>query len=106
MKQAALAFAILVAPFGAAAAAVFGSIIVDGRVPGREMPIELVCGNDVIDRKLVDASGSYRFTNVPARTNCVVRIEGATAPVVLFPNPTKFDYALTHPAGRAVLVQR
>lgn len=106
MKRTVAALIILVAPFGASAAAFYGSLTIDGQLPGREVPIELVCANTVIASETVDPRGSYRFTNLAPRGDCVVRVQGATAPVALYPNPTRFDYALTHLSGRPVLKQR
>ena len=82
------------------AAAFYGTLTVDGRLPGpgRNMQIELVCRafSQVVP---IDERGAYRFINLPAASGCEVRVEGASAPVVLYSNPTRFDFALTHPPG-------
>lgn len=89
------------------AAAIYGSITVDGRSAGSGIDVELVCAGQVIGKVTSDTRGTYQVIapgSVPG--SCVVRMEGAVSPVVFYANPKRYDFSLSHQGGRAVLTQR
>lgn len=104
MVAAAIAVFFMTAAYGAA---IYGSLTVDGEVPRAALKIELICGGRVIQASPVESGGSYRLIAPPGASDCNVRVGGASAAVVLYDNPKRYDFALTHtPQGQARLAQR
>ena len=69
-----------------------------GTLSGPEGPnrkLMVVCGN-VAQNGQADKSGSYRLT-VKARGRCVLRIQDVQQdlPIVLYEQPTRYDYEVT-----------
>lgn len=91
---------------GAQAAGFYGSLTVDGQLPRTPVGMQLICAGQTLGAATADRRGSYEFgVDRPAR-DCVVRVENATATVVLYANPTRYDFALTHSGGTAQLTRR
>lgn len=91
---------------GAQAAGFYGSLTVDGQLPGRPIEMQLVCGGQPLASTTADRRGSYQFGIDRSARDCVVRVGDASAPVVIYANPTRYDFALTHPGGAAQLTRR
>ncbi len=91
----------------AQAASLFGSVTVDGHLPGAALPMQLACGGRVIATTQIDPNGAYRLsTPAAAAPPCEVRVVGAAVAVVVYPNPSRYDFALGHAGGKTQLVQR
>lgn len=76
----------------AAAATIYGSLTQGGQ-PLANAALELRCGNERPLPGTTDTRGSYRFT-VGATGNCELLVQGALARVVVYPEPTRYDFDL------------
>lgn len=86
------------------AATIYGSLSQGGQALANAR-LELQCGGDTTSGQ-TDARGSYRFT-VKLTGRCELRVAGGgVAPVIVYNEPTRYDYDLRRVDGRAVLVRR
>jgi hypothetical protein len=93
----------LVAPALAQPATIYGMI----REGGRPLPnagIDLVCGGRR-DAGRTDDRGAYRFT-VSQTGRCELRAGGGVAAVILYDQPTRYDFELQRQGGRTELIRR
>lgn len=104
-KPALRAAALLLAAGPAAAATIYGSLSQPGGQPLAQTALELRCGNEVSQGK-TDARGSFRFT-VPQTGRCELRVAGGgEVQVIVYNEPTRYDYELRRVDGRPVLARR
>jgi hypothetical protein len=90
----------------AQAAGFYGSLIVDGALPKAPLQIALFCRGQQVSTATVDTRGSYVISIDRAVSPCEVRVGDAAAPVVLYSNPTRYNFALVHSGGVTRLMQR
>ena len=87
----------------AGAATIYGALS-EGGQPVAGAALELKCGADASAAK-TDARGAYRFT-VSQSGKCELRVAGAVAPIILYNEPTRYDYEVRRAGGTATLVRR
>lgn len=87
----------------ALAATIYGALS-EGGQPVAGAPLELKCGAEASAAK-TDARGAYRFT-VNQSGKCELRAAGAVAPIILYNEPTRYDYEVRRAGGTATLVRR
>ena len=102
-RAAALA-AVALAGAPAAAATIYGSLQ-QGGAPLADVPIELACPRLSVDARRTDARGAYRFaTNAIGR--CELRVAGASTQVIVYTEPTRYDYELRRDSAGVHLIRR
>ncbi len=90
-------------PAGAVAATIYGSLSEAGKpVAGADMVLQ--CGAEGTPGK-TDARGAFRFT-VNKTGNCELRVAGAVAPVIVYDEPTRYDYEVRRAGNASSLVRR
>ena len=89
---------------GQAAAATIYGIIQAGNQPVANTPVSVACpGAD--GQATTDGRGTYRVT--VARTGrCTLQVRGATAQVILYEEPTRYDFELQGAGAQARLLRR
>jgi hypothetical protein len=86
------------------AATIYGTIR-EGGQPLPNVGVELTCGGPGIPPQQTDARGTYRF--IVGRTGrCELRVQGATAPVTLYDDPTRYDFEMRQEGGRRRLIRQ
>ncbi|MBP6778477.1 MAG: hypothetical protein KA151_14635 [Piscinibacter sp.] len=86
----------------ALAATIYGTLTSGGQALVAELTLQ--CGDKSLPGKS-DARGAYRFT-VERTGSCELRVAGAVATVVVYNEPTRYDYDLRRSANTAALVRR
>lgn len=101
----AIAFALVFSSLGAAAATIYGTVTENG-APLRRMRIDLVCPNGASDWRQTDDQGTYRLT-VRQGGRCVLKLQtGTTADVVVYAEPTRYDFEYRPAPAPGSLVRR
>ncbi len=101
--RAAFVVAALLGAAHVGAATIYGALS-EGGQPVAGAAVELKCGADASAAK-TDARGAYRFT-VSQTGKCELRAAGAVAPIILYNEPTRYDYEIRRAGGSASLVRR
>jgi hypothetical protein len=102
-RRAAVIVGALLGAGHAVAATIYGALSEGGQaVVGA--PLELKCGADASAVK-TDARGAYRFT-VNQTGKCELHVAGAMAPIILYNEPTRYDYEIRRAGGTTTLVRR
>lgn len=86
----------------ALAATIYGTLTSGGQPLAAELTLQ--CGDRSLPGRS-DARGAYRFT-VERTGSCELRVAGATTPVVVYNEPTRYDYDLRRSGNTAALVRR
>lgn len=100
-RFAALAMAVASGPL--LAATIYGSLQVAGQ-PAPNRDLQLHCDGAVVAGK-TDARGAYRFT-VGQIGRCELRALDTEAPVILYADPTRYDFDLQRVGGQPRLVRK
>lgn len=87
----------------AVAATIYGALS-EGGQPVAGAPLELRCGAEASAAK-TDARGAYRFT-VGQTGKCELRAAGAVTPIILYNEPTRYDFEVRRAGGNATLARR
>lgn len=98
----ALALALTV-PAPGEAATIYGTIRQGGK-PVANADVELACARGR-DSRRTDARGAYRFT-INQAGRCVLRVLGASSPVILYEDPTRYDFDVRQEGGRSRLIRQ
>ena len=85
------------------AATIYGTIRQGGR-PLPAVEVELVCDGRRAAGQ-TDSRGTYRFT-VSRTGRCQLGVQGASAPVILYDEPTRYDFEVRREGGRQRLIRR
>jgi hypothetical protein len=100
----AAALALVLAGAGQVAAATIFGIIQAGQQPVANTSVSVACPG-AEGRSTTDARGTYRLT--VARTGrCTLQVRGAAAPVILYEEPTRYDFELVGGGAQARLMRR
>ncbi len=75
----------------ATAATIYGIILEGGR-PAANAPVTLSCSG-AQTRTNTDGRGTYRLT-LPRSGRCSLDVRGASAPVILYEDPTRYDFEI------------
>ena len=102
-RRCAFVAAALLGAGNAAAATIYGALS-EGGQPVAGATLELKCGGETSAAK-TDARGAYRFT-VNQSGKCELRAAGGVAPIILYAEPTRYDYEVRRAGGGATLVRR
>ncbi len=95
--------AVLNAPAIALAATIYGTIQENGAARSN-VEVGLACdGNRIVQR--TDARGTYRFS-LPRTGHCALDVQGASTRIVVYDEPTRYDFELRRGSGRPTLVRR
>lgn len=86
-----------------AAATIYGTIR-EGDRPLENAKIELLCAGKRVSQQ-TDARGTYRFT-ISQTGRCRLEIEGGSAPVIVYDEPTRYDFEIRQEGGRRRLIRR
>jgi len=104
MAAAAAGFGLaLVLPGQVAAATIYGTIQEAGRLVAN-VGVELLC-DGTRESSQTDARGTYRFT-VNRTGRCQLQVQGGSAPIILYDEPTRYDFEIRREAGRPRLIRR
>ncbi|HEY2987456.1 MAG TPA: hypothetical protein VGL11_07005 [Candidatus Binatia bacterium] len=91
-KAAAVVFTLFI-PAGVAAATIYGTIS-QGNQPVANAPVVLVCGGSEAAKATTDARGTYRLTT--GKTGrCNLKIGVGSTDVILYQDPTRYDFEIT-----------
>jgi hypothetical protein len=93
----------LALPAEAGAATIYGTMQEAGR-PIADLKVDLQCDGGR-DSKQTDARGTYRFT-VSWTGRCELRARGGSSPVILYNEPTRYDFEIQQVGGRPSLIRR
>lgn len=100
----AAAVAVLALSREADAATIFGAIH-QGNRPVVNAPVALVCRGTEAARTTTDARGGYRLTaNETGR--CTLEVRGGSTEVILYQDPTRYDFDLVGAGGQLRLNRR
>jgi hypothetical protein len=103
LKAAAVAFTLFV-PAEAAAATIYG-MISQGNQPVANTPVVLVCGGSEAAKAATDARGTYRLTT--SKTGrCTLKIGAGSTDVILYQDPTRYDFEVTGAGAQTHLNRR
>jgi hypothetical protein len=95
---------VLAVPGYVAAATIYGTIRADSG-PLANTEIQLVCGARS-ETLRTDGRGAYRFT-VGQTGRCELRLQGGgSAPVILYNDPTRYDFEVRQEQGRRRLIRK
>ncbi|MGH7307787.1 MAG: hypothetical protein ACREK6_03750 [Candidatus Rokuibacteriota bacterium] len=86
-----------------AAATIYGTIQEGGR-PLEKATVELSCDGKRQSQQ-TDARGTYRFT-VSRTGRCQLHLQGGSAPVIVYDEPTRYDFEVRQEDGRRRLIRR
>lgn len=100
----AFAAAALLGVQAATAATIYGALS-EGGQPVAGATLELNCGADGPAAARTDARGAYRFT-VSRTGKCELRAAGGAAPVIVYNEPTRYDFEVRRAGGGTTLVRR
>lgn len=103
MVAIATALGALAVPGYLEAATIYGMIHEGGR-PLANTGIELSCGGRR-ETGQTDDRGAYRFT-VRQTGRCELRAQGSSVPVILYDQPTRYDFEIRREDGRTQLIRR
>jgi len=92
---------VLAAP--ASAATIYGIILEGGR-PAGNAPVTLSCSG-AQTRANTDDRGTYRLT-LARSGRCSLSVRGVSAPVILYEDPTRYDFEIGGAAGQQRLLRR
>lgn len=93
----------LALPSAAGAATIYGALQ-EGGQPVADLRVDLQCEGGR-DSKQTDARGTYRFT-VPWTGRCELKARGGSSTVILYNEPTRYDFEIRQVQGRALLIRR
>ncbi len=93
----------LAIPGYVAAATIYGMIQQGGR-PLADTGVELSCDGKRESRQ-TDARGAYRFT-VSQTGRCQLHVQGASAPVIVYDDPTRYDFEVRQDGGGPRLIRQ
>ena len=89
----------------ALAATIYGTLQQNNQ-PLQNVEVRLACGGGDAPPTRTDQRGTYRLT-VNRTGRCTLEVEGASAPVALYDDPTRYNFELTHTTdGKAHLQPR
>jgi hypothetical protein len=99
----ATALGVALVPGQVNAATIYGTIRQDGK-PVAKARVELVCGASSV-RSQTDVRGTYRFT-VNQTGRCELQVQGSSARVILYDEPTRYDFDVRQESdGRRLIRQ-
>src|SRR5262245_24263898 len=87
----------------AAAATIYGIIVERGR-PAGNAPVMLSCSGAPA-RTSTDERGTYRLT-IARSGRCTLDVRGATAPIILYDEPTRYDFEIVGAPTQPRLLRR
>ncbi len=93
----------LAVPSKAEASTIYGTMQ-EGGNPVADLRVDLQCDGGR-DSKQTDARGTYRFT-VSWTGRCELKARGGTSPVILYSEPTRYDFEIRQVDGRPRLIRR
>jgi hypothetical protein len=93
----------LIVPSQVGAATIYGTMQEGGKPLG-DLRVDLQCEGER-DSKQTDARGTYRFT-VSWIGRFELRARGGSSPVVLYNEPTRYDFEIRQVDGRPRLIRR
>lgn len=93
----------LALPRPAAAATIYGAIQEAGK-PVADVPIVLMCDGQR-EAGRTDARGTYRFT-IGRTGRCELQVQGDSAPIIVYDDPTRYDFEIRREGGRPRLIRR
>ena len=93
----------LALPSEVGAATIYGTMQEAG-TPLADLRVDLQCEGGR-DSKQTDARGTYRFT-VSWTGRCELKAGGGTSPVILYNEPTRYDFEIRQVDGRPRLIRR
>jgi len=102
-RRYAVAAALVLGAGQALAATIYGSLTAGGQpLAGADLVLE--CGSRGSQGK-TDARGAFRFT-VDATGTCELRVAGASAKVIVYKEPTRYDFEVRRSGSGASLVRK
>jgi hypothetical protein len=88
-----------------AAATIFGTIQENRQPIPNGTPVVLNCGGNEVARTVTDPRGSYRLTT--NRTGpCSLQVRGLNAEVILYQDPTSYDFEILGSGNQSRLIRR
>jgi hypothetical protein len=93
----------LALPSEVGAATIYGTMQEGGK-PLADLRVDLQCEGGR-DSKQTDARGTYRFT-VTWTGRCELKARGGSSPVILYSEPTRYDFEIRQVDGRPRLFRR
>jgi hypothetical protein len=104
VTTATLVLVLVLAGAGQVAAATIYGIIQADKQPVANTPVSVACPG-AEGRTTTDGRGTYRLT--VARTGrCTLQVRGAAAQVILYEEPTRYDFELVGAGAQARLTRR
>ena len=94
---------VLIVADPAAAATIYG-IIHEGGGPAASAPVTLSCGG-AQTRTNTDGRGTYRLT-VARPGRCSLDVRGVSVPVILYEDPTRYDFEIVGAPAQPRLLRR
>jgi hypothetical protein len=96
--------ALVLAEAGQATAATIYGIIQASNKPVANTPVSVACAGTE-GRATTDERGTYRIT-VERTGRCTLQVHGATTQVILYEEPTRYDFELVGAGAQARLMRR
>jgi len=87
----------------AAAATIYG-LLLEGGQPVANTQVVLVCGTAQA-RTTTDAKGTYRLT-LPQPARCRLDVRNVSASVILYADPTRYDFEIVHAPGPPRMIRK
>ena len=99
------AIAFVLAVSGQVAAATIYGTIQASKQPVGNAPVSLACPGET-KPGTTDARGTYRLTVGRPGQRCTFQVRGASAPVILYEEPTRYDFELAGGGAQPRLIRR